>query len=84
MVDSPLKVRLQQRAPIPLDVNLECAGSELLALVGPSGSGKSTVLRCIAGLNHANTPAIDRYWVVLAGGPPGLTIAFNLSLVGLV
>lgn len=39
-----------QQGPIPLDVALACAGSELLALVGPSGSGKSTILRSIAGL----------------------------------
>lgn len=45
-----LSVLLSQPAPIPLDVNLECAAGELLALVGPSGSGKTSVLRAIAGL----------------------------------
>jgi molybdate transport system ATP-binding protein len=45
-------VRLQQETPIPLDVELECAPQEMLALVGPSGSGKSTVLRAIAGLTR--------------------------------
>ena len=45
-----LRARFTQTAPIPLDVDLECAPQELLALVGPSGSGKSTVLRAIAGL----------------------------------
>jgi molybdate transport system ATP-binding protein len=44
---------LRQQSPIPLDVELECAPQELLALVGPSGSGKSTVLRAIAGLTRA-------------------------------
>ena len=48
-----LRVRLRQSAPIPLDVELDCAPRELLALVGPSGSGKSTVLRAIAGLTRA-------------------------------
>jgi molybdate transport system ATP-binding protein len=47
-----LEVRLSQAAPIPLDVALDCAPQELLALVGPSGSGKSTVLRAIAGLGR--------------------------------
>ena len=45
-----LSVRLRQAGPIPLDVALECAPDELLALVGPSGSGKTSVLRAIAGL----------------------------------
>ncbi|MBK8741318.1 MAG: ABC transporter ATP-binding protein [Betaproteobacteria bacterium] len=45
-----LSVRLRQAGPIPLDVSLECAPDELLALVGPSGSGKTSVLRAIAGL----------------------------------
>jgi molybdate transport system ATP-binding protein len=53
VADRPgLTVRLAQAAPIPLDVELECAPQELLALVGPSGSGKSTVLRAIAGLTR--------------------------------
>ena len=45
-----LNVRLAQRFPIPLDVELQCGPGELLALVGPSGSGKTSVLRAIAGL----------------------------------
>lgn len=48
--DRGLVVRLRQQTPIPLEVELECAPGEMLALVGPSGSGKSTVLRTIAGL----------------------------------
>ena len=45
-----LTVSLEQNGPIPLNVQLQCAPSELLALVGPSGSGKTSVLRAIAGL----------------------------------
>jgi molybdate transport system ATP-binding protein len=48
--EAMLKVRLQQPGPVALDVELECAAGELLALVGPSGSGKTSVLRAIAGL----------------------------------
>jgi molybdate transport system ATP-binding protein len=53
-----LEVRLAQAGPIPLDVRLDCAAGEVLALVGPSGSGKSTVLRCIAGVLRAKTGRI--------------------------
>jgi len=54
-----LRVRLVQRAPIPLDATLACAPGETLALVGPSGSGKSTILRCIAGLRRAAEGTIE-------------------------
>jgi molybdate transport system ATP-binding protein len=50
VAEAALRVRLSQRAPIPLAVEFECAAGELVALVGPSGSGKTTILRSIAGL----------------------------------
>jgi molybdate transport system ATP-binding protein len=60
-----LSVRLSQTSPIPLDLGLECAAGEMLALVGPSGSGKTSVLRCIAGLMRAKEGRIrlgDDVW----------------------
>ncbi len=47
---APLKVRIEQVAPVPLTVDLTVGRNELLALVGPSGAGKTTLLRAIAGL----------------------------------
>src|SRR5688572_10950933 len=65
MPDRGLRVRLSQRLPIPLEVDLRCYPDEMLALVGPSGSGKSTVLRAIAGLTHTEGGRItfdDEWW----------------------
>ncbi len=55
MAEETLEVKLQQHRPICLDASFECGPGQLVALVGPSGSGKTTVLRCIAGLNQADT-----------------------------
>jgi len=59
MTEAGLHLRLQQAAPIPLDVALDCAPGEVLALVGPSGSGKSTILRTIAGLISVHSGKIS-------------------------
>lgn len=54
-----LVVRLQQDAPIPLEIDLNCRQGELLAICGPSGSGKSTVLRIIAGLRGVENGRVE-------------------------
>ncbi len=48
-----LKVRLDNRVPMPLAAEFDCAAGELIALVGPSGSGKTSLLRAVAGLLQA-------------------------------
>ena len=66
-----LTVRLAQRSPIPLDIELQCGPGELLALVGPSGSGKTSVLRAIAGLlpiAEGRVALDDEVWLDSASG----------------
>lgn len=61
-----ISIKIFQQHPMPLSVEIECQGGELLALVGPSGSGKSTILRTIAGLYQPKTGFIqcnDEVWL---------------------
>lgn len=63
--DSDFRLSVQQRHPVAISAQLECAGGQLLALVGPSGSGKSTLLRLIAGLMRPESGQIacgSRTW----------------------
>ena len=39
-----------QRGSLRLDLDIEIAAGELVAVLGPNGAGKSTLLRCLAGL----------------------------------
>jgi molybdate transport system ATP-binding protein len=66
-----LSVKLRQDAPIPLDVEFECAPGDVLAIFGPSGSGKTTILRSIAGLYRPATAQVrsgDETWTDTEAG----------------
>ena len=79
-----LEVRLAQAGPIALDVALDCAAGEVLALVGPSGSGKSTVLRCIAGVLRARTGRVAVGGETWFDSASGVAIAPRDRCVGFV
>ncbi len=79
-----LKVRLRQVSPIPLDVTIECAPREVLAIIGPSGSGKSTILRSIAGLCRPDEGHIEcggEVWLDTVSGTNLTTARRRIGMV---
>ncbi len=84
MSQAGLNARLIQSAPIPLHVNLDCAGGEVLALVGPSGSGKSTLLRVIAGLIEVEQGSVSCNGTVWFDASKGVYVPPRERRVGIV
>ncbi|MFO1325644.1 MAG: ABC transporter ATP-binding protein [Burkholderiales bacterium] len=51
-------VRGDQVIPVLVDINLDVAAGDFVALMGPSGSGKSTLLNLIAGIDKPSSGEI--------------------------
>ena len=51
--------RGDQIIPVLVDIDLDVAAGDFIALMGPSGSGKSTLLNLIAGIDKPSSGEID-------------------------
>jgi putative ABC transport system ATP-binding protein len=51
-------IRGEQVIPVLVDINLDIAAGDYIALMGPSGSGKSTLLNLIAGIDKPSSGEI--------------------------
>ena len=59
MIQAQIKKQLHgMYGEFHLDINLNVAQGEFIALFGPSGVGKTTLLRCLAGLEQAEQASI--------------------------
>ncbi|MFM7046229.1 MAG: ABC transporter ATP-binding protein [Ilumatobacteraceae bacterium] len=54
-----------RRGDLQLDVALDAAPGEVLAVLGPNGSGKTTLLRVLAGLQHLDAGRVEISGTVL-------------------
>lgn len=54
-----IQLQLARAGGFRLDVDLHLPAQGITVLFGPSGSGKTTVLRCVAGLERADSARID-------------------------
>ena len=77
-------VRGGQAIPVLLDINLDVARGEFIALMGPSGSGKSTLLNLIAGIDKPSAGTIEIDGVDIACLSEGQLADWRAANVGFI
>ncbi len=77
-------VRAGQAIPVLLDIQLDVAQGEFIALMGPSGSGKSTLLNLIAGIDKPSAGTITIGGVDIAGLSEGELADWRAANVGFI
>ena len=73
-----------RRGALQLDIDLQAAAGETLALVGPNGAGKSTCLHVLAGLLRIEHGSVGWGGTVQDGGPDGVFVAPERRAAGVV
>ena len=77
-------VRGGQAIPVLLDIDLDVAAGEFIALMGPSGSGKSTLLNLIAGIDKPSSGTIEIGGVDIARLSEGELADWRAANVGFI
>ena len=76
--------RGDQMIPVLLDLDMDVAAGEFVALMGPSGSGKSTLLNLIAGIDKPSSGTIEIGGVDIAELSEGELADWRAANVGFV
>jgi putative ABC transport system ATP-binding protein len=77
-------VRGGQAIAVLVDIHLEVAHGEFVALMGPSGSGKSTLLNLIAGIDKPDSGKIEIGGVDIASLTEGELADWRAANVGFI
>ena len=77
-------VRGGQAIPVLLDIELDVAQGEFVALMGPSGSGKSTLLNLIAGIDKPSAGTIEIAGINIAHLSEGALADWRAANVGFI
>jgi putative ABC transport system ATP-binding protein len=81
---SKVYVRGEEVIPVLVDINLDVATGDFVALMGPSGSGKSTLLNLIAGIDKPTSGTIDVGGVDIAQLSESDLAAWRAAHVGFI
>ena len=73
-----------QIIPVLVDIDLDIARGDFVALMGPSGSGKSTLLNLIAGIDKPTSGTIAVDGTNIAGLSEGALARWRSSAVGFI
>jgi len=77
-------VRGDQVIPVLVDINLDVAEGDFIALMGPSGSGKSTLLNLIAGIDKPTSGELRVAGIDIADLSEGDLAAWRAANVGFI